>query len=152
MKDDRPNDDEELILNKRPRLSQQRRIGLIFDPFVFSILVLIFLIILSVLIYSFVFLIYPVIKNFDQLVSNDIPAELEYLHEIIRQHNQTLTMIEGNLLEYFNTTNIIVTENNFHKINHIIQNVDFITSTLNVTQLQNNIQDIVNDLNKIIHS
>jgi len=131
------NQDEDTlwIKSKKPR-----KIKIVFDPYIFTLIILIFVLFTSALVYFTLIFFIPCINNFNHLTSERIPNEIDFIHQFLTQQNKTINDIESKM--------IIMNE---IKINHIIQNLEIITTNLNVTQLQNNIQNIVNDLNKVIH-
>lgn len=135
--------------SQRPH-TNPRTSRIIFDPFVFTLLLLIFITIIVISIYYLIIILPHVIMNFNNLIENTIPNELVYYHSLLQQHNQTLVQMENKLLSYLNVSHIIINPDTFHTANHIIGNMDRITSTLNATQIQNNLEDIVNTLNRII--
>ena len=110
------------------------------DPFVCTILLLSFLLSLGTLVF-FIVEILPILHHFDSLISSKIPNELDFYHEIAQQHNHTITIIE-------NTINDPVM---FKEIKTIFYQMQRITSELNITQIQDNINQIAMILNQIIH-
>lgn len=138
-------------LSESQRSHTNRRTSrIIFDPFVFTLLLLIFISIIVISIYYLIILLPPVVMNFNHLIESTIPNELAYYHSLLDQHNQTLVQIENKILPYLNISHIIINPDTFRTTAHIIGNMDHITSTLNITQIQNNLEDIVNTLNRII--
>jgi len=130
--------------------TNRRKSRIIFDPFIFTLLLLIFISIIVISIYYLIIIFPPVITNFNNLIENTIPNELVYYHTLLHQHNQTLVQMENFILPYLNVSHIIINRDTFQTTNRIIGNMDRIDSTLNITQIQNNLEDIVNTLNRII--
>jgi hypothetical protein len=108
--------------------SKNKKIQIVFDPFIISVVILLFVISISLVI------IY--------LVKLNLYHEIQFYHQIISQHNETITKIENKILGYSLQIDQIISSNNTEIINKIIAQIDKITSELNVTQLQNNIQEI----------
>jgi len=130
--------------------SKRKSPRIVFDPFIFTLLLLLFIIIIVIFVYYLIIILPPVIMNFNNLISNTIPNELEYYHSLLKEHNQTLVQVEKNVLSYINISNIVINNKTLHKSNHIIDNINGITSTLNITQIQRDLDNIVNILNRII--
>ncbi len=73
-----------------------------------------------------------------------LPNEIDYYHNIVAQHNQTISNIENKL-------EIILGDPTIKQILNIINNINSITQQINVTLIQNDLTTIANDLNKVIH-
>jgi hypothetical protein len=130
--------------------TKRRTSRIVFDPFVFTLFLLLFITIVVISVYYLIIFLPSVIMNFNNLIENTIPNELTYYHSLLDQHNRTLVHIESNILTYMNLTNIVLNTDTLQISNHIIENMDRITSSLNITQIQNNLDDIVNTLNRIL--
>jgi predicted PurR-regulated permease PerM len=105
----------------------------------FKVVVLLFLgSFVSIFLYLFI-TINPLIENFNNL-TNKISNQLDYYQSIVSLHNTTLFEIESKI-------NNIVNKN---EIPTIIDNLNRITSELNVTLIQNDLNTIANDLTKVI--
>jgi uncharacterized membrane protein len=124
--------------------NSKRPMQIVFEPFIFTLLILFSCLVSTGLIYYFVFFLSPIFLNFNQLVSATIPSELQNLSKTIAQHNHTISLIE-------NKINVVLSTENIYLFKQIIQNIDRISLETNITQIQNNIQSIVNELSKIIH-
>lgn len=122
------------LYNKR-----KKRIRCTFDPFVFTILFLILCSILAFIIYT-ILILRPFIDNFNHLVHITIPSELQFYHDIIVQHNRSLSMFETQIV---NNDTLIHTKD-------IIMNLEQLTTKINITSIQNNLNQIANTLNKIL--
>jgi hypothetical protein len=129
---------------------KRKPLRIVFEPFIFTLVLLLFLTIIASFIYYLVILLPPILLNFNTLISNTLPNELQYYHSIIAEHNQTLSGIESNILHYLNISNILVNPENLDRSVHILRNMDRITSALNVTQVQQDLDSIVNTLNRIL--
>lgn len=132
------------------RTSKRKSLRIVFEPFIFTLLLLFCISIIVGFVYYLVFLLPPVIMNVNVLVSSTIPNELMFYHSLLSEHNETLVQIEKNILTYTNVSSIIINPNTLDLSNRIIRNIDRITTTLNITQIQDNIEDIVNTLNRIL--
>jgi len=128
---------------------RRKRFNIVFDPFLFFILLIITCIILTITIYYLVIVIPPIVYNINKLIST-IPDELQFYHTLFQEHNRTLTEIEINVSKYITLSEIIVNNITLSKVSDIIVNMDGITSTLNITGIQNNINDIAATLNRVI--
>lgn len=129
---------------------KRKPLRIVFEPFIFTLLLLFFLCMIVIFVYYLIILLPPVILNFNNLVENTIPNELEYYHSLLKQHNQTLNLIENNILSYMNVSDIIINPNTLQKSNQAIQNMVLITSSLNITQIQMNLEEIVSILNRVL--
>jgi predicted PurR-regulated permease PerM len=88
------------------------------------------------------FVILPVIANFNQILVQ-IPPEITYYHNLASQQNQTWVELENNL-------SIVINSKTLKRMEETIQQVDIITKTLNVTQIQNELKQIVSILESLI--
>jgi predicted PurR-regulated permease PerM len=126
-------------ISEQTKLNPINRIR--YDPLL-SILVTLFgLFFVVCFIYAGI-LIIPVLTNFN-LILTQIPSEINFYHNIVAQHNQTLVKLENNLL-------IIVNSHTLKNIEETIQQVDMITKNLNVTQIQDDLKQIVSILERLI--
>lgn len=128
---------------------KQKKFRWSFDPFLFTLLLLITLTIIVVCVYYLIIILPPLIYNMNYLLSQTIPKEIQYYHSLFEFHNQTLTYLEDLVLKNLYTSEIVFNNNTLYQTNRIVHNMDIITSTLNVTQIQDNINDIVNTLNRL---
>jgi hypothetical protein len=128
---------------------KQPRSKIRFDPFVFTSLIFMFVVLFSFLIYFAIVLI-PIINNVNQLVSV-IPKELEFYHQIVLQHNQTIYRLETKIEKYIDVAEIVVNPNVLSEFVDLIVNMKYIISNVNITQIQNNFGQIESDLNSIVH-
>jgi hypothetical protein len=119
---------------------KRKPLRIVFEPFIFTLVLLLFLTMITLFIYYFIILLPPILLNFNTLISNTIPNELQYYHSIIDQHNQTLSAIESSI------SNVLFNSNN---LDHILHNMERITSSLNITQIQQDLDSIVYTLNRI---
>jgi hypothetical protein len=104
--------------------SKKKRISLTFDPFSFAVLLLILSSILSCIIYF--------------LLNFNLESEIQFFHQILSLHNQTISKIETRIIQQ------ILSKENLQRINQIIINTNRISNDFNITQIQNNLQDIAN--------
>jgi hypothetical protein len=104
--------------------SKKNRMHMMFDPFSFAIGLLILSSILSCIVYY--------------LLNFNLESEINFYHQIIAQQNQTLSEIEIRIKDH------ILSMENLQKFNEIIFHIDRISNQLNITQIQNNLQDIAN--------
>jgi hypothetical protein len=118
-------EDEPLNSFKFNYKSKKKNIQTTFDPFTFSISLLIFICILSCIVFYLIYL-----QN-----------EIEFYHQVVAQQNQTIYQIENKIL------NQILNDDNMQKINTILYNIERISTQFNITQIQNNLQDIAKVIN-----
>ena len=139
------------IIDTEQQLSRpKRKVRFVFDPFLFTLILLILCSLLFCIVYYLLIFLPPIIYNFNTLVAITIPNELQYYHSMIQSHNGTVTTIEKSILNYLSLSEIIVNKNTLNSVNRIIFNMEGITSTLNVTQIQSDLGSIVNILNRVI--
>jgi hypothetical protein len=139
------------IIDTEQQLSTpKRKVRFVFDPFLFTLILLILCSLLFCIVYYLLIFLPPIIYNFNTLIATTIPNELQYYHSLTQSHNQTITIIEKNILSYLSLSEIVVNKNTLNSVDHIIFNMEGITSTLNVTQIQTNLEEIVNILNRVI--
>lgn len=119
-----------------------------FDPLVFGSFVCL-IVIVFVFVLFFVITIIPVISNFNQLISVTIPNELDFYHQIVLEHNQTIYRLEMKIERYIDVAEIVVNPKVLSQVVAVISNMDKITNTINVTKIENNLDEIQNDLNAI---
>ena len=128
---------------------RRRKLKCSIDPFVFTTLIIILFCIVSMMIYIFV-LLTPILHNFDHLITTTIPNELDFYHNMTLHHNQTISKIEKYMIEYLNSTNIILNQNTLDNANVIVENIKEISTNLNISEIQFNLNQIVMILNKIL--
>ena len=138
------------IIDSEVQRKKKSKMRLVFDPIIFTLFILIISIIIATIVYYMFFILPSIFINFDTLVSKTIPNELQFYHSLFEQHNQTMYQIETSLLKYLDRSEIILNNHTLSTINHIINNSEEITSSLNITLIQNNLNDIVNTLNRIL--
>ena len=138
------------IIDVEVKRKKPQKMRLVFDPIIFTLFILIICIITTTIVYYMFFVLPAIFINFDTLVSKTIPNELQFYHSLFEQHNQTIYQIETHLLNYLNRSEIILNNHTLSTINHIINNSEEITSSLNITLIQNNLNDIVNTLNQLL--
>jgi hypothetical protein len=111
--------------------SKQKRkaIQVSFDPFLFMLWVIFITLTLGYLI--------PFFQSAQNLLQNIIPNEIDFYHQLIQEQNQTISRIEQEIFNPKMIQQIQVI------LNHLQQ--------LNITEVQNDIHDIANILNQIIH-
>jgi predicted PurR-regulated permease PerM len=112
-----------------------------YDPLLTTLVTLFGLFFVVCLIYAGIVII-PVITNFN-LILNQIPSEMNFYHNIVSQHNQTLVKLENNLA-------IVLNSQTLNRMEETIQQLDIITKNLNVTQIQNELKLIVSILESLI--
>ena len=139
-----------MIDTEQQLLRPKRKMRFVFDPFLFTLILLILCSLLFCIVYYLIIFLPPIIFNFNTLISTTVPNELQYYHSLVQSHNETVTTIEKNILNYLSLSEIVVNKNTLNSVNHIIFNMEGITSTLNVTQIQTNLGEIVNILNRVI--
>lgn len=132
--------EEQPLINTHYKPWLRRKKNLVYQNI---ILTLLFLLILS-LVGSIVYLIIifnPIIYSFHQLISSKIPLEIDYYHQIIDYQNKSISFIEQKIDDSIS----------IQDIKDIIYSIKKITSQTNITQIQDNLNDIANILNQIIH-
>lgn len=112
-----------------------------YDPLLTTLVTLFGLFFVVCFIYTGIVII-PILTNFNQVLLQ-IPPEISYYHNLVSQHNQTLVELENNL-------SIVINSQTLKSIEQTIQQVDMITKTLNVTQIQNELKQIVSILERLI--
>jgi hypothetical protein len=130
------------------RFEKQRKSKIRFDPFVFGSFVFL-IVIVFVFFLLCVITIIPVIENFNLLISMKIPNELEFYHQIVLEHNQTIYRLESKIERYIDVAEIVVNPKVLTQVVAVISNIEKITNTINVTKIENNLDEIQNDLNTI---
>lgn len=125
------------IISKSRKCSKIR-----YDPLVASLVACFGLIFLFGIGYC-IFILIPAVQNFNILIQNIIPQELNFYHQIVSQHNQTIFLIEHQVLDVLNRNNV----NNFTQTLH---QINLITQEMNMTQIQYDLTQIVYLLQHII--
>lgn len=108
--------------------SKNKKIHIVLDPFTFSISLLILFSILFCIIYYLVIL----------------RSEIGFYHQIFSEQSQNLLLIENRIIHQ------ILNSDNIQKANKIITQVERISNQFNITQIQNNLQQITNGIAHIV--
>ena len=107
--------------------SKNKKIHIIFDPFTFSISLLIFVSILTCIVYY--------------LLHFNLESEIKFYHQVVFNQTLLITQIEHRIMDQ------VLNSENIQKMNVIINNIEKISSQFNITQIQNNLEDIAKVIN-----
>lgn len=113
-----------------------------YDPILTTLFTVYTLFFIFVVIYCGV-MIYPFFQGLSQLVQIIIPNEIIFYHSVFSLHNQTIYVIEENLIT-------IINNHTLHNINNTLFQLNTITHQINMTQIQSELNTIVSILQQLI--
>jgi predicted PurR-regulated permease PerM len=112
-----------------------------FDPILFSVVLVLGLFFVGSIVYIGI-TIYPMIAQMKQILTT-IPGEIDFYHQVISEHNRTLNSIENAMINYLNPETSKI-------VNDTIFEIHFLSRSINMTQIEYDLSQIVSILQHLI--